>query len=418
MSERFISSPTDLPPAYAAALENAFESARDPLLLVGDDGRVAAVNAVARRRFGIPCARPATPIEDLLPAPASGGAGSWPELWAALRRNGADGVRVRLGDAPFDVTLAGGGDAPSVLHALAMREGDSTDHRRAATFMAVADCSHDAVLALDGAGRVAAVSARTVLVLGYSERALRGRPLGAVVVPERRAELDGLVRQALAGADVTQHDTQARRRDRSIIDIVVDLAPVPGSPGDGVVGVSAIIQDITERKELERELRHRSERDPLTGLYNRRRFDIELHRAARLAGRHGQGGALILLDVDRFKSVNDTHGHPGGDQLLRDLARALTTSVRDSDVPARLGGDEFAVLLPNTDCAGALSAAHNLLESARAALCAWDASVSAGTACFGRDTAFDPERALTAADQALYRAKASGGDTVEGCTGR
>jgi diguanylate cyclase (GGDEF)-like protein/PAS domain S-box-containing protein len=278
---------------------------------------------------------------------------------------------------------------------------------------AVADCSHDALFALDRDGRITVTSARAALVFGHSEDAMRDRPLSALVIEPRRDELDALVRRALGGADVFQHDTQARHPDGRMVEIVINLAPLRATAGEEIVGVSVIVQDITERKLLERELRHRSERDPVTGLYNRRHFELELYRATRLAERHESGGAVILLDVDDFKVVNDSRGHLSGDQALRDLGEAIAATVRDSDVVARLGGDEFAVLLPNVDRSGAIAAGKKVLEATRAALRVWGSSVSAGTACFDRDDGFESLRVVGAADHALYRAKRMGGDRME-----
>ena len=294
---------------------------------------------------------------------------------------------------------------------------DSAPERRAELLRAVADCSHDALFALDRDGRVTVTSARAALVFGYGEAALRNRPLSDLVVETRREELDALVRRALGGADVFQHDTMARHPDGRIVDVVFNLAPLRATAGEDIGGVSVIVQDITERKGIERELRHRSERDPVTGLYNRRHFESELQRALRLAERHGNPGALILLDVDDFKAVNDSRGHLSGDQALRKLAEAITATVRDSDVVARVGGDEFAVLMPSVDRSGAIVAVERVLEATRAALRVWSASVSAGTACFDRDGDFEPRQVIGAADQALYRAKAMGGDRMEVAVG-
>ena len=277
----------------------------------------------------------------------------------------------------------------------------------------MADSSHDALIALDRETRVTATSARAELVLGYSERSLLGRPFDGVVIESRRDDLSALVRAALEGADVFQHDSQTRRRDGSLVDLVIDLAPLREAPGGEIVGVSAILQDITERKQLERELRFQSIRDPLTGLYNRRHFELELRRAVRLAERHGNAGAVMLVDIDRFKVVNDSRGHPVGDEVLRDLASALAGSVRDSDVVARLGGDEFAVLLPNVDRAGAAATADKLLAAARSALEPWRSSVSVGASHFGPGATLDSKRVLASADQALYRVKAAGGNLLD-----
>ena len=109
-----------------------------------------------------------------------------------------------------------------------------------------------------------------------------------------------------------------------------------------------------------RQLRERSERDPLTGLYNRRKFDelalLELHRSAR----HGHGFALLLIDLNRFKPINDHHGHDAGDELLCEVSDAMLTHLRDEDVLARIGGDEFLILIPESDRAAAAGAAAKI----------------------------------------------------------
>ena len=122
----------------------------------------------------------------------------------------------------------------------------------------------------------------------------------------------------------------------------VDVTVSPLQTDDGTV-LTAIIRDITERKRFETQLQHLADHDALTDLFNRRRFDQELAEIVRYAARYGGGGALFLLDLDRFKYVNDTRGHKAGDEVIRAVGRALRESVRKTDVVARLGGDEFAV---------------------------------------------------------------------------
>ena len=107
------------------------------------------------------------------------------------------------------------------------------------------------------------------------------------------------------------------------------------------------VQDVTERRRYEAELRHMADHDALTGLLNRRAFERELERHVDHVARYGPRGAAVLLDVDLFKNVNDTLGHSAGDQLICKVADALREQVRDGAVIARLGGDEFAVLIPD-----------------------------------------------------------------------
>jgi len=144
-------------------------------------------------------------------------------------------------------------------------------------------------------------------------------------------------------------------------------------------------------------------RDSLTGLGNRRAFEDEL---AALTGSQ-VGGAVLMIDVDGFKAVNDEHGHAAGDQLLCSIADAIAGSVRAGDTPARVGGDEFAVLLPGTSLAVAAQVAERIRTAALASS-AWRVSVSVGVSAL----ADDPRAAMLSADVALYEAKLAGRDRV------
>ena len=142
----------------------------------------------------------------------------------------------------------------------------------------------------------------------------------------------------------------------------VDVTVSPLQTDEGTV-LTAIIRDITERKRFETQLQHLADHDALTDLFNRRRFDQELAEIVRYAARYGGGGALFLLDLDRFKYVNDTRGHKAGDEVIRAVGRALRENVRKTDVVARLGGDEFAVVLRDADREAAERIAEGMLET-------------------------------------------------------
>jgi diguanylate cyclase (GGDEF)-like protein/PAS domain S-box-containing protein len=171
--------------------------------------------------------------------------------------------------------------------------------------------------------------------------------------------------------------------------------------------------DITERKRMEEALQSVAQTDALTGLANRLLFRDRLDQALARARRHGTRLALVYLDIDRFKEVNDTLGHPAGDALLKEFAARLRGAVRASDTVARLGGDEFVVLLEDVkdeDCAGRV--AEKLMAQCRRpfALEAGEivASASAGLACGAGS--IDADILLRRADNALYEAKRAGRD--------
>lgn len=150
-------------------------------------------------------------------------------------------------------------------------------------------------------------------------------------------------------------------------------------------------------------------RDGLTGLANRRLFEESLEREVARAQRRGSPVALVALDVDHFKEVNDTLGHPAGDAVLREVGRALTENTKASDLPARYGGDEFVVLLP--DCSGldAVTVAERLRSEVAARMTTVKVSVSAGAAALP-ENADDGTGLVAAADAALYEAKRAGRD--------
>ncbi|CAO3422048.1 GGDEF domain-containing protein [Azospirillum doebereinerae] len=151
--------------------------------------------------------------------------------------------------------------------------------------------------------------------------------------------------------------------------------------------------------------------DELTGLLNRRGFYSHFRRELASARRHGiAGGLLVMIDLDGFKAINDTHGHVAGDSYLRQVARMLSSNVREEDVVARLGGDEFAVLLTNTDTANGLARARQLAAIADSYHAEWGGKTlpirfSVGTQPYGADDGED--EVMRRADSMMYGAKSA-----------
>jgi diguanylate cyclase (GGDEF)-like protein len=210
--------------------------------------------------------------------------------------------------------------------------------------------------------------------------------------------------------------------DRTWLLVVKD----PGGVGLGlplalaVLGVSlaALLGSLVvswNRGERMRELERQASQDSLTGLGNRRRFEEDLAAAMARSRRDGSTGALLVLDLDRFKRVNDSHGHPAGDQVIKGVAETLRHRTRASDSLARLGGDEFAVILPRCSREEARLAAEAIAEEIRRRH-GGDGSdpvtVSIGIAMFGEDPRTSIAAVVADADAAMYAAKDEGRDGV------
>jgi diguanylate cyclase (GGDEF)-like protein len=184
------------------------------------------------------------------------------------------------------------------------------------------------------------------------------------------------------------------------------------SPEDREVVLGALGR--AERTDTE--LRYLADHDSLTGLLNRRRFRAELDQYVSFSARYGGQGAVMIIDIDGLKAVNDALGHHGGDNLLRQIADVMRERVRTTDIVARLSGDEFAVLMPQTDIAGALQLGEDLrAQAAEAAMPAPDgpgATISVGITMFGGGRDVGAEAVLVAADQAMYRAKEEGRNQI------
>jgi diguanylate cyclase (GGDEF)-like protein len=176
-----------------------------------------------------------------------------------------------------------------------------------------------------------------------------------------------------------------------------------------------VLADITERKRHDAKLERLVNREPLTGLLNRRRFEEELEAQIARSRRYGAPAALLALDLDNFKFINDSLGHAAGDQLIVRVADLLRCRLRHSDVVARLGGDEFAVLLPEASAADARRVAEALLAALRCEAGAGlprRVTASIGIALIEAHTESSAQDVLMAADIAMYDAKEEGRDQV------
>ena len=228
-------------------------------------------------------------------------------------------------------------------------------------FEAFFDSAQIGLALADLAGNYVRVNATYSALLGRAPEDLVGKPI-VPVLRAAAADAPGLARLATGRAPAVQAEDSHRLADGRVTWVLHGIASVAGADGEpGWFAVSA--QDITERRHAEMELRaltdvlaERAVRDPLTGLANRELLAERLRAALARDIRSGGSTAVLFLDLDGFKQVNDRHGHAVGDEVLRRVAARLSGVVRPSDTVARLGGDEFVVLVEacTPDSVGAL----------------------------------------------------------------
>ncbi len=215
--------------------------------------------------------------------------------------------------------------------------------------------------------------------------------------------------------EVRNAELLLKRKDGSKVVVLENSRAVRDTEGR-VLFYEGTLTDITAAHEISQQLSYDASHDPLTGLANRREFELRLQRALEMTQAAGATHAVCFLDLDRFKTINDTCGHVAGDELLRQLGQALQQKVRAADVVARLGGDEFAVLLHNCGPNDALQVANNLLKAVDQFQFVWGANsfslgVSIGVVAINSHFKRIAQ-VMNAADTACYAAKDAGRNRV------
>ena len=285
----------------------------------------------------------------------------------------------------------------------------------------LAENAWEVIWTMDLDGKITYVSPAVERMRGITPEEAMRQSLDEIHPPESAASVADYYRQVFAAIEAGTEPPMFRgeneyyRKDGSIM--TGELQVIPHVDTDGhVIELIGVTRDITERKTFEAELRNLAVTDTLTGVWNRR-HGTELLTADLSARRPGQALSLLMLDIDHFKTINDTFGHQAGDHVLIEIASRLRRSLRGSDMVARWGGEEFVVLL--RDCA--LPDALRLAEDIRAAIAelpfgamgSLTVSVGVAEARAGEDLTTWLERA----DQALYRAKRSGRNEVAADSG-
>ena len=296
---------------------------------------------------------------------------------------------------------------------------DITEERAAAQRLEASEREHrlltesarDMISRHDRNGVFLYVSAACRSLFGYEPEEMLGRPARDFTVEEDAAQLDegGQRLFAVGFATIEFH---IRRKDGELVWVEQRARMV----GDEIYST---VRDVTERRDTERRLAHLATHDDLTGLWNRRRFNEALREELARAHRHGPDAVMLLIDLDAFKAVNDTHGHATGDRLLVATADAIRSRMREVDAAGRLGGDEFAVLLRGTGAERAEHLAGIYAAAIEAASITLDGGgtlsprASAGWAVVTAD-ASDEQKVLADADASMYRQKAQRRGSAEG----
>ncbi len=269
------------------------------------------------------------------------------------------------------------------------------------------------ILIQDRKGRVTRVNRYGETLTGFREREVLGREFVGLLSPDG---LMGDIRGHLADLNLgrresLRHDSIVPRRDGSMRSVTWYHSRLSERHGDDAAVLSVGL-DVTDRKLAENRLSWLAEHDSLTGLFNRRRFQQEIESLMASSRRLGPGAALLVLDLDQFKLINDTSGHHAGDALLKVVADVLTHKLRDADMVARLGGDEFALLVREADAERGNAVADQIVQlladiefPVRDRQHRVSASIGIALLPEHADTAGD---LLACADLAMYQAKEGG----------
>ncbi len=337
-------------------------------------------------------------------AAAPSGAG-FTEQYRILRPDGVERVVEARGQA------IGEGDEQVTTMFVSVQ--DVTEQREAASMgirlAAIVESSRDAIIGVTLDGIVSSWNAGAERLFGFSAPAMLGEGLDRLSPPEGIGDHDVLLSQIATGSPVDDFETVRRHHDGHDVSVGLTVSPTMDAAG-ALTGASVIVRDISERKELERQLTRQAFHDGLTGLANRALFRDRVKHALVAAGRHGTGIAVLFLDLDGFKTVNDSLGHAAGDLLLLAVAERLQGCVRPGDTIARLGGDEFAILIDEASESAVTTAATRVLAALgeSAIIENREVSVSASIGIVMGDVGGDADALLRQADTAMYAAKAAG----------
>jgi diguanylate cyclase (GGDEF)-like protein/PAS domain S-box-containing protein len=408
------------------------DAAPDAMVVVDRQGNIMVLNPQAEQLFGWKSAELlGTSVDRLVPerlrathalqraayaeAPRSRALGQGYNLFAC-RRDGSE--------FPADISLSPLDSGSQGLVLVVVR--DMTERRRAEetifrererALVTLASIG-DAVITTDALGVLEFLNPAAERLVGRSLSDAVGKPLREVLLlaadatgAAAESPVDRCLREGHAVSGGEQYSLS--RPDGVSVAVGYSVAPIRGRDG-AVTGVVLVLRDVSEQRRMTRRLFHEASHDALTDLLNRAEFERRLQRI--LVDTSGKKeSSLCFLDLDRFKPVNDTCGHAAGDEMLRQIAGALASRMRQRDTLARLGGDEFAVLLESCRPEEARRIAEDLRRTVEDYRFAWEGEVFTVGVSIGVvpvQPGQSMAEVLRAADQACYGAKGEGGNRV------
>ena len=375
----------------------------DPAALIGkqvSDLMRPAYRAVARKHVSTSLQGDDAPAPIEVQLISGDDVGLWVELYSArLMYKGEPALLTVARDITHRKSLEaslGRGKLQARITLESIGEGVITTDRNG-----VIDYMNEAAEQLIGTNRASALGKRLldlIALVDEVDRASLGDPVQKCLAERRRINLG---RRALLLSKQAEREFSTE----------LTASPIRG-PDSQIAGCVVIFHDVSELRGLAREMSYQASHDALTGLVNRAEFERRLEAALKSARGEGVGHVVTYLDLDRFKTVNDTCGHIAGDNLLREIAALLKRRVRDSDTVARVGGDEFAMLLAGCPLDKALQISEDVCQAVADYHFAWqdqifDIGVSIGLVEVGQESG-SAESVLSAADSACYVAKQQG----------
>lgn len=275
----------------------------------------------------------------------------------------------------------------------------------------IVESSNDAIFSVSPDDVITSWNRGAETIFGYSAEEIIGSQIYNIIPGDRHNERSRILQTIMSGEQINHFETTRIRKDGSQIYVSITISPILDACGN-ITGCSVISRDVTERRKMEEIIKHHAYHDPLTDLPNRQLFMDLLSMGLAQARRNKKKLALLFMDLNGFKQVNDTLGHSCGDRLLQEVAQRLKASIRVSDSVARLGGDEFTVLLPDlaqTDDVGIVL--RKILGAFETPFILDDVLVDTTASigvCMFPDDGECSEELMKKADLAMYQAKGSG----------